>query len=302
MKPLLSIIIVNYNTKELLQKCLKSVISDQWLVVSKKTPITSHQSLTTEIIVVDNGSTDGSVEMVTSGQWLVASEKTKKTPITNHQSPATIRLIKNQTNLGFAKAVNQGIKQSRGEYLLLLNSDIVVKPNSIKRLVDFAKKHPGVGVVGGRLLNLDGSIQGSCFYLPTISRAFREFWLKQKKFPITQKYAPAGDKPVEVEAVVGAVFLIPKKVLAKVGFLDERYFMYFEDLDYCRRVRKAGLKVFYVPQAEFIHYHGLSGKKIPEKTQKWLVESSQIYHGCLKYYLLSLIIWTGQKCQKIFEK
>ena len=106
------------------------------------------------------------------------------------------------------------------------------------------------------------------------------------------------NKPSEVESVIGAVFLITRKTIEKVGLLDEHFFMYFEDLDYCRRVRKIGLKIFYVPQAEFIHYHGLSGKNLSGQTKKWLIKSSQIYHGMLKYYLISLIIWTSQKFYK----
>jgi len=84
--------------------------------------------------------------------------------------------------------------------------------------------------------------------------------------------------------------------------LDERFFMYFEDLDYCRRVRKAGFKVYYLPEAEFIHFHGQSGKNIPQQTHRWLVESSKIYHGKLNYYLITSIIWLGQKWQKLLKK
>jgi len=259
----LSIIIVNYNTANILRRCLKSLISNS------------------EIILIDNGSTDDSLQLINSSKW------------------PNLKIIKNQTNLGFAKAVNQGIKQSKGEYLLLLNSDIIAKPNSIKRLVDFAEKHPGAGVVGGRLLNPDGSIQGSCFFLPTLWRVVKEFWFNFKGFSVMIKYAPKSNRPSEVEAVVGAVFLIPRKVFGKVGFFNERYFMYFEDLDYCRRVRENGLRVYYLPTAEFIHAHGASGRGISEKTQKWLVESSQIYHGKFKYFLINFVIKTGQKCRKI---
>lgn len=265
----LSIIIVNYNTKELLQKCLESVFSEERGVRSW------------EIIVVDNNSTDGTREMVKKLQ----------------SQHSELRTIFNKKNEGFAKAINQGIKQSRGEYLLLLNSDIIAKPNSIKRLVDFAEKHPGVGVVGGRLLNSDGSSQGSCFFLPTLWRVVKEFWLGNKRFSVVKKYVPEGKRPSEVEAVTGAVFLIPKRILSKVGFFNERYFMYFEDLDYCRRVRKTGLKIYYLPEAEFIHAHGASGQQIPQQTRQWLVGSSKIYHGKLRYYLITFIIWSNQKWQ-----
>ena len=265
MKPVLSIIIVNFNTKDLLKKCLESI----------------KLSFDYEIIVVDNASNDDSLQSINSLEL------------------KNLKIINNKTNLGFAKAVNQGIRQSQGEFILLLNSDIVVKPKAIEKMIDFAKNNLSAGVVGGRLLNPDGSIQGSCFYLPTLGRAAQEFWLGKNEKSIVRKYAPVGNKLSEVEAVVGAVFLIPRKILQKVGFFDERYFIYFEDLDYCRRVRRNGFKVYYLPTTEFIHAHGASGKSISEKTQKWLVESSQIYHGKFKYFLISFFIKTGQKCRKI---
>jgi len=266
----LSIIIVNYNTRNLLQDCLKSI----YTLYSKP--------YTLVVIVVDNSSTDGSLQSINSLKW------------------PNLRVIANKKNEGFARAVNQGLKQAGGEYLLLLNSDIFVKKNALDKLIAFVKDQPQAGVIGGRLLNPDGSLQGSCFYLPTFLRITKEFWFNG---PSTlNKYVPLGDKPVEVEAVSGAVFLIPKKVLSKVGFFNERYFMYFEDLDYCRRVRQAGFKVYYLPGAEFIHEHGASGRSIPQQTHHWLVESSKIYHGAIKYYLITFIIWLGQKCQKILKK
>ena len=259
MKPLLSIIIVNFNTKDLLKKCLESI----------------KLSFNYEIIVVDNDSTDGSVQAINSLKF------------------KNLKIIVNKNNLGFAKAVNQGIKIARGEKILLLNSDIVAKPDSINKLFEFAENHPQIGIVGGCLLNPDGSIQGSCFHLPTLLKVMKEFWFKGPS--VLSKYAPLGDKPVEVEAVVGAVFLIPKKIVEKIGLLDERYFMYFEDLDYCRRVGQSGFKIYYLPTAEFIHAHGSSGKDMPGKTHQWLVESSKIYYRKFQYFLITFIILTGQK-------
>ncbi len=275
----LSIIIVNFNTKDFLKQCFESLKR-----VSKEIK-------EQEIIVVDNGSTDGSLEML------------KKFKESENQN---LKIIENKNNLGFAKAVNQGIKASLGKFILLLNSDIIVKRGAIKKMVDFLQKHSEVGVVGGRLLNPDGSVQGSCFNLPTISRVIKEFCFKGQ--PVLNKYFPQGNQPIEVEAVQGAVFLIPRKVIDKVGYayrqtgpFDERYFMYFEDLDFCRRVRRAGFKVYYLPKAEFIHFQGASGRKISQKTYKWLAESSKIYHGRFKYYLLTGVIWLFQKWRKILK-
>ncbi|MBM3205309.1 glycosyltransferase family 2 protein [Candidatus Shapirobacteria bacterium] len=261
MKKDLSIIIINYNTQPLLKRCLESI---------KKENLKNF-----ELIVIDNGSTDESTTYLSSLEW------------------PNLKLIKNQKNLGFAKAVNQGIKKSQAEYILLINSDIIVRPKSIEKMVEFAKKHPEVGVVGGRLLNPDGSMQGSCFHLPTVGRVMKEFWFKDSS--VLSKYVPAGETPVEVEAVVGAVFLIPKKVVDQVGLFDERFFMYFEDLDYCRRVKQKGFKVYHYPQSEFIHEHGASGVKLSDQTHQWLAESSKIYHGRIKYFLITWIIRLGQK-------
>ncbi|OGV88956.1 hypothetical protein A2Z41_00065 [Microgenomates group bacterium RBG_19FT_COMBO_39_10] len=264
----LSIIIVSFNTKDLLRKCLLSLPPKA------------------ETIIVDNGSDDNTVEML----------KEMKT------SCPALKIIFNPKNLGFAKAVNQGIRQSSRENILLLNSDVVVKKDALAKLLAFVKNHPQAGLVGGRLLNPDGSPQGSCFFLPTLWRVVREFWLGEKGFSVVKKYVPEGKGPSEVEVVTGTVFLIPKKVLAKVGLLDERFFMYFEDLDYCRRVRKAGFKIYYLPEAEFIHFHGQSGKNIPQQTHRWLVESSKIYYGKWNYYLITSIIWLSQKWQKLLKK
>ncbi|PIU03839.1 glycosyl transferase family 2 [Candidatus Shapirobacteria bacterium CG08_land_8_20_14_0_20_39_18] len=260
----LSIIIVSYNTKDLLRKCLNSL-----------------KGYDTEIIVVDNNSQDDSQSVVK-----------KEFP--------DVHLIINDDNLGFAKANNQGIKIATGDYVLLLNSDTQVKPGALEKLVEFAKSHLDAGVIGARLLNQDGSIQPSIYRLPTITNAIKEFWLGQ--LGLTEKYFIDSSKGEEVEAVVGAVFLIPKTVIQKVGLLDERYFMYFEDLDYCRRVRRAGYKVYYFPKAEVFHYHGASGKKIGNITNQWLIQSSKIYHGKIKYLILTVIIFTGQKWQKIIRK
>jgi GT2 family glycosyltransferase len=283
----LSIVIVNFNTKDLLKQCLTSLISSNIFRINSNKNSLKFENY--EIIVVDNGSMDGSKEYLRD----LEQKKFRNNSI-------FLKVIFNDQNLGFAKAVNQGIKQTKGDYILLLNSDTVVKPGALLAMINFARTHPLAGVVGGRLLNPDGTIQGSCYHLPGIGRAIKEWWLGEEK--ISEKYAPKGKEAAEVESVVGGSFLIPREVIDKVGLLDERFFMYFEDLDYCRRVRKAGFKVYWVPKAEFIHYHGASGERIPEKTHQWLVESSKIYHGKLKYWLITFIIWSGQKWQRFWRK
>lgn len=264
----LSVIIVNFNTQDLLKNCLTSIY--QYIDI-----------LEDEVIVVDNASQDDSVEMVK-----------KKFP--------AVKLIINQKNLGFAKANNQALRQAQGEYCLLLNSDTQVKSGALEKLVRFANDHLEVGVVGAKLLNPDGSIQPSVYHFPSIWRAIKEYWLGQKG--IYEKYAPAVSGAVEVEAVVGAAILIPKRVFDQVGLLNEQYFMYFEDLDYCRRVRRAGFEVYYLPQAEIIHHHGQSAAKIGSQAYRYLSESSKIYNGLVKFWALTLIIWSGQKWRKLIGK
>lgn len=266
----LSIIIVNWNTKELVADCVKSIIANTG-------------NISFEIIVVDNGSEDRSVE---------ALEMLKFN---------NLRIISNNKNLGFAKANNMGIKIAKGEYILLLNSDTEVKKGVIEKMVEFGKSRDDVGVVGAKLLNRDGSLQESVFNLPTLGRTIRQYWFGQKG--LLDKLSPKGKQPVEVEAVVGAALLITPQAKEKVGGLSERYFMYFEDLDYCRRVRRVGLKVFYLPGAEVFHYHGASGRKITSGGDQWrrLVPSSKVYHGALLHYLIWFVMWTGQKFGKLMK-
>jgi hypothetical protein len=268
----LSIIIVNFNTKDLTKACIESVMNEG-------------SSLDFEVVVVDNNSKDGSIDELKK-LW---------------RKYKNLKLIENKENLGFSKANNQGARAASGEYILLLNSDTVVKRFSFKKLIAFAEKKEDAGVVGARLLNPDGSLQDSCFHFPTIKNAIREYWLGQKG--LFEKYAPKGNRPVEVEALVGAAFLITPKALQEVGLLDERYFMYFEDVDYCRRVWEKGLKVYYLPEARVLHYHGESGKKLADSANQWrrLIPSSKIYHGTMKHYVLTIILWLGQKWQKLVK-
>ncbi len=262
-----SIIIVNFNTKKLTVQCIESVLKDS-------------PGFSKEVIVVDNGSDDGSVKVFRDYQ---------------------VRLIENKENLGFARANNQGIKEARGKYILLLNSDTKVIKAAIGKLIDFAESEPDAGTVGPKLLNQDGSIQPSVFNLPTVGRAIKQFWFG--KNGLLDKYSPStiNQSPKTVESLVMAAFLITPKALKKVGLLTEKYFMYFEDFDYCRRVQDTGLKVYYLPSAEVIHYHGASGKSISDEKNQWrrLIPSSKLYHGLIKHYLINFVIWSGQKITKM---
>ncbi len=263
---MVSIIIVNYNTKNFIIQCLNSI--------GKYAP------KDTEVIVVDNASTDESMEEI---------------KITNQK----LKVIENKENLGYAKAVNQGIKVAKGDYLFILNPDTKLTKDAIDKLLEFTKIHPDAGVVAPQLLNSDGSVQPSCYHEPTIFNAIKEYFLGIKS--AYDKYAPRGNTPKQVDAVVGAAMFIPKITIEKVGLLDERFFMYFEDLDFCRRVRRSGLSVYYLPTSEIFHEHGGVTRTVPEQARNWLIQSSIIYHGRVKHTLLTIVLWLGQKWKRLVE-
>jgi hypothetical protein len=269
----LSIVIVNFNTKDLTVGCVKSIEREA-------------KDLKFEVLLTDNGSNDGSVE---------AFKKIKEEWYWKDR----FTLILNDSNTGYAKANNQGIRRAKGKYILLLNNDTVVHPNALQNLLKFAEKTPNAGVIGSRLLNIDGSLQMSCYHFPTITNAIKEYWLGKKG--LFEKFAPKGNDPVTVDSVVGAAFLITPEAKKKVGILDERYFAYFEDIDYCRQTWKQGLKVYYLPESVITHYHGATFKKLGNEKDRWkkLIPSSKVYHGLLRHYLINTILWVGQKKNKI---
>lgn len=184
-------------------------------------------------------------------------------------------------NVGFSGGVNKGIKKAKGKYVLLLNSDTKVSKGAIDRLFEFAKNNPDAGAVVPQLLNKDGSVQPSVFRLPKFSLSFK-------------KYVP---KKSQVDGAVMAAFLITPKALQKVGMLDEKYFMYYEDLDYCKRLKQAGLKIYYDKDVKITHYHGESGKDKASSEDQWrrLIPSSILYHGKFKHYLLYYLTLLNQK-------
>ena len=269
----LSIIIASYNTRDITLEAVRSIID-------------SKPKSDFEIIIVDDGSVDGSIEVL---QQLAKSNK-------------KIKVLFNKQNLGYVRTNNRGIKKTKGRYILLLNSDTIVKEKALDNLIEFAEKHDDAGVIGSRLFNIDNSLQPSCYHFPTIKNAILEYLLGKKG--LFEKYAPRGNLPSKVDAVVGAAFLITPQALKKVGMLNEKYRSYFEDIDYCRSVWKKGLKVYYLPTSEIIHHEGASFKKLAGEKDRWkkLIPSSKIYHGIIKHCIINFIIWSGQKCEKFLSK
>lgn len=257
----LSIIIVNYNTNEFLRQCLTSLYDLEHLV-------------SFETIVVDNNSNDGSCKMV-RGDF------------------PQVHLLKNNENVGFAKANNIGIEMARGKYIFLLNSDTKVVGDALEKMVQFLDNHPNVAVVTARLVYPDLSDQGVARTFPTpINAFFGRRSLLTRLFPnnrFSQKYLVSrkhtSDEPFEIDWVSGACLMVRKKVIEEIGPLDEEFFMYWEDADLCFRIKQRGWKVICVPEATVIHYEG---KSTPRKSSRLILEfNKSVYRFFRKHYIRS---------------
>ena len=230
----LSIIIVNYNTEQLLDQCLKS-LSDSHIIVPY------------EIRVVDNNSTDDSVDLV-------------------KRKYASVTLIENNFNSGFASANNQAIKSSRGEYILLLNPDTLVLPDTIESLIQVLDQRSQIGIIGPRLLNADKTLQNSHGEIATLkSEIVRAFSLERLLFWHRRKTQPEEiiypDKSSKMGWLSGACFLIRRKTIEDIGLMDEAFFFSCEDADWSLRAQKRGWKICYYPKVAVIHYGEQSSGK-----------------------------------------
>lgn len=251
----LVISIVSYNSLYFLKDALSSILENP--------PKSSY-----EIIVVDNGSTDGSVEFVK----------------TNFPR---VRVIANSKNLGFAAANNIAIKNSSSKFILLMNSDCKVYKDSLDRLLDFMDENPGVGIVGPQIVNSDGSIQLSCRRFPSMINAGFHSLLTDifPNNPFSRKYKLVDaqrDKPFAVDWVSGSCMLIRREALSDIGLLDENYFMYVEDIDLCYRMWVKNWGVFYFPYAKVLHHIGGSSKE-KEFVSCFRMQKS-IFHFFWKHY------------------
>lgn len=235
----LSIIIVSWNVKDDLSGCLASLKANR-------------PSLPFEVIVVDNMSFDGTVAMV-------------------RQEYPDVAVIENHENKGFARANNQGIKQSRGQYVLLLNPDTIVSPGSLDRLVAFLDSNPDVGACGPKLLNADGSTQASvrrfptyraALYNQTICRVMGLFRAQYRKWMMKDF---GYDRQMDVDQIMGAAMLIRRSVIDDVGGMDENFFMYYEEVDLCYRIKKPGRRIVFFPGAVITHLGGRSSSQVPLK-------------------------------------
>jgi N-acetylglucosaminyl-diphospho-decaprenol L-rhamnosyltransferase len=264
--PDISIIILNWNTRDLLSDCLNSIAQ-------------TASDLDIEIVVVDNASTDGSQAMI------------------RRRFPH-VRLIANTENVGFARANNQGVEASNSRYALLLNSDTLVIPGALQALVRLADTKPRAGIVGAQLLNPDSSFQASHTPFPSLWQEFLILsgigrTLYGRWYP---SRGPEEDKgPQIVDYVEGACMLVRRKAFDDVGGLDEGYFMYAEEVDWCYAMQAKDWQVWYQPTAKVIHLGGGSSRNRPTQREGDLYRSRvrffRKYHGDREARLLKLQIY-----------
>jgi hypothetical protein len=244
MQPDVSVIIVNWNTCALLAQCIQSLYDHCG-------------ALACEIVVVDNGSTDGSQAML-------------------RERFPQVRLLQNIENVGFARANNQGLNESLGRYALLFNSDAFATPNALQALVSVMESQPRAGIVGAQLLNADGSFQASHTRFPTLAREFLILsglgrMMFGRWYP---SYGPETEKGAQsVDYVEGACLLARREAVKAVGGMDESFFMYAEEVDWCYTMKQAGWQVWYQPAAKIIHLGGGSSRNRQPERERDLYRS-----------------------------
>jgi GT2 family glycosyltransferase len=234
---MLSICIVTYQSCDYLRACLDSIFTNP--------PEGEY-----EVIIVDNHSMDGTLEML-------------------KESFPQVTLIENDGNLGYTAPMNQALRQGQGRYLLQLNPDTLVHPGSFNCLIEFMEAHPEVGICGPKVLNTDGSLQAPCRRGESRPWAVISYFLRLSRvFPRSRFFGGyllnyLDENAIhEVDGVSGSCMLVRRMVVEQIGYLDERFFAYQEDADYCFRARKAGWKVYYVPSAHITHYGGQGGSRV----------------------------------------
>jgi GT2 family glycosyltransferase len=257
---LVSVVIVSFNTRDLLRECLHEL----------RTEIAAIPS---EVFVVDNNSADGSADMVAK------------------EFPEVV-LIRSSINLGFAAANNRAFPSCKGKYVVLLNSDAFLRPDAMRRAIDHMDSHPAAGLGGARLIGRDGSWQPSGRMFPSVLNEFLSLSGLSSRFPKSRLFgrqdrtwADQG-KPVQVDWVPGAFAIIRRDVLEQVKYFDEAFFLYHEEVDLCRRIKRAGYEVWYWPDIVVVHLGGESSKTVRSLSMSesgsqltlWRMRSELIYY------------------------
>ena len=252
LNPVISIVIVSYNVREFLGQSINSI---QNALVE----------IPHEIFVVDNASSDNSSGFIKT------------------QFPQ-IKLIENKTNLGFGKANNQALKLCKGQYVCVINPDTIVQENTFIKLIDFLKNQNDAGAAGCKILNPDGTLQLACRRsYPTPWVSFTKMIGLARLFPQSKLFGRYNltfldpEQTAAVEAISGSFMILKRKVIDQVGFFDESFFMYGEDLDWCYRINQAGYKIYYVPTTQIIHFKGESSKKSPFEQRRLFYEAMHLF-------------------------
>lgn len=244
----ISIVIANWNTREFLDWCLASIYE-------------SLSGLSFEVIVADNNSSDGSAKMI-------------------REKYPRVRLIENKMNYGFARASNQAIRESRGRYVLILNSDTILFSGTIEKLIEFMDGRKDAGAVSPRILNVDGSIQSLGRDLPNLGTTLLQYFLPYKFYRIIQDFLRRKNEEVfEVDGLSGSAILIRKKTLLSVGPFDEKLPLYAEDIDLCYRIKKAGWKMYCCANVSINHLGGVSTRQVPIESK---VKAYRAYYAYFK--------------------
>ncbi len=279
----LSIIILAYKSKQHLEALLPSIWQSEDVGFGQEIG----RRYSAELIIVDNGSNDGTIEELRITNYELRGQSAIRNP--------QLQLIQN-SNTGFAAGNNIGIRQASGKYILLLNPDTKVEPDTFKTMLDFMDSRSDIGIAGCKIIKPDGKLDLAC------RRRFPNPWNSFKRLFLldNQDYNYTNideNQSMEVDSVVGAFLLIGKSAIDKIGMLDEDFFMYGEDLDWCWRCKQANLKVWYYPKTFITHYKGSSSAQIPFQSLKWFHESMWIFykkHYWQKYPLiLNWLVFLG---------
>lgn len=269
----LSVVIVSFNSATTLRACLGSLRG---------------QRTDMEVIVVDNASTDDS---------LAAAREFAEAVV-----------LAQRDNVGYAAANNAGIRAATGEFVLLLNPDCEVRPGALQALLDFADSHPDAGAIGAKLLNPDGTLQPSGRAFPTLGRWWLETTGLYRLRTDNANLDPQRDydQSGEVDEVSGACMLLRRAALAQVDLLDERFFLLWEDIDLCKRLRAAGWKVWYCAEAQVVHHFGVSRKPVSELVRRVSMQSAERYfrkhHGTFAYAFVKSTHVAKEAARKLSRK
>lgn len=281
LPPDVTVVIVSFNTRDLLRECLQTLFAHLG-------------GVTVQIIVVDNASDDGSADMVA-------------------QEFPEVELIRGEANLGFGPANNRGFERAVGRYIVLLNSDAFVEPDTLRRSVERMEAETGVGLAGGRLVGRNGEWQPSARMFPSLLNEFLTLsglsarWPGSRFFGRVDRTWADHSEAADVDWVPGAYSIIRKSVLDRIGPFDERFFLYFEEVDLCQRVKEAGFRVVYWPEIKVVHIGGESSRTVKRLTfsgfgsqlSLWRMRSQALYY---RKHHGPIVAWLSMQLESLWHR